>query len=132
MELRGKISFYAAVDTLKYLKMGGRLTSAEAVLGGMLHVKPLVSIIDGEVKSVGKERGQNAAFEFIANKILKNTPDKRYPVIFGHSNAPGIMERFITLIYDKTGIKPDHICEIGCVIGTHGGPGCVGLAYITE
>jgi DegV family protein with EDD domain len=132
MELRGKINFFAAVDTLKYLKMGGRLTSAEAVLGGMLHVKPLVSIIDGEVKSVGKERGQNAAFDFIANQILEKAPDKKYPVIFGHSNSPDIMKRFNNYIFDKTGLKPDHICEIGCVIGTHGGPGCVGLAYITE
>ncbi len=57
-ELSNRIKFYAVVNTLKYLKMGGRLSSSAAILGGVLHIKPLVSIIDGEVRSVAKERGQ--------------------------------------------------------------------------
>jgi DegV family protein with EDD domain len=132
MFLRDRVNFFAVVNTLRYLKMGGRLSSTEAVLGGMLHVKPLISIINGEVKSTGKERGQAAAFANIAKKIIEETPDKNHTIIFGHSNAPEIMKHFISYINEKTGVKPDHTCEIGCVIGTHSGPGCVGLAYITE
>jgi DegV family protein with EDD domain len=132
MQLRDKIEFYAVVDTLKYLKMGGRLSSSAAILGGMLNIKPLVSIIDGEVKSPGKARGQSAAFASISEKIKERKPDKHYPIVSGHSNDPKLMDAFNAYLDRSVGIKPDHICEIGCVIGTHAGPGCVGLAYITE
>ncbi len=130
MSLRDRIEFYAVVDTLKYLKMGGRLSSSAAFLGGMLNIKPLVSLIDGEVKSPGKARGQSAAFAAIAEKIKENAPDKNYPIVSGHTNDPKLMDDFNAYIEKSAGVKPDHICEIGCVIGTHSGPGCVGLAYV--
>jgi DegV family protein with EDD domain len=131
-ELKDKVKFIAVVDTLKYLRMGGRLSSSAAVLGGMLHVKPLVSVIDGEVKSVGKERGQKAAFFSILETLKKEPPDNRYMISFGHSNAPGLMKEFIDFIRSEINIEPMAIGEIGCVIGTHAGPGCVGLAYIPK
>lgn len=131
MLLRDRIRFYAAVDTLKYLKMGGRLSSSAAILGGMLNIKPLVSVIDGEVKSPGKARGQNAAFSSILEKIKEDRPDTNYPIVTGHANAPGMMDDFHRFIA-SAGIKPDYTCEIGCVIGTHSGPGCVGLAYVAS
>lgn len=130
MQLRDKIEFYAVVDTLKYLKMGGRLSSSAAVLGGMLNIKPIVSLVDGEVKSPDKARGQNAAFALIAKKLEERAPDKNHPIIFGHSNSPKIMNDFTKYISESQNVAPDSICEIGCVIGTHAGPGCVGLAYV--
>lgn len=130
MLLRDRIQFYAAVDTLKYLKMGGRLSSSAAILGGMLNIKPLVSLVDGEVKSLDKARGQSAAFAIIAEKLKVRPADKSYPVVFGHSDSPKIMDDFIKYISESSNVTPDFICEIGCVIGTHAGPGCVGLAYI--
>lgn len=130
VKLRGKIEFYAVVDTLKYLKMGGRLSSSAAILGGMLNIKPLVSIIDGEVKSPDKARGQSAAFAMIAEKIKERAPDRNHPIVFGHSNDPKLMDDFIKYISGTVNVAPDYVCEIGCVIGTHAGPGCVGLAYV--
>jgi DegV family protein with EDD domain len=130
MLLRDKVKFYAVVDTLKYLKMGGRLSSSAAILGGMLNIKPLVSIIDGEVKSPGKARGQYAAIASILEKLKEEAPDKEHPIVFGHSNSPSALQYFAECISTSTGIEPDYICEIGCVIGTHSGPGCVGVAYI--
>lgn len=131
-ELSGRVKFYAVVNTLKYLKMGGRLSSSAAILGGVLHIKPLVSIIDGEVKSVAKERGQKAAFAWILDKLKKDAPDMQYPCVAGHSNDPAVMEDFVTYITGAVNIARPAICEIGCVIGTHSGPGCVGLAYIPQ
>lgn len=130
--LCSRVKFYAVVNTLKYLKMGGRLSSSAAILGGVLHIKPLVSIIDGEVKSVAKERGQKAAFAWILEKIKKDVPDMQYPFVLGHSNDLGLMEEFISYISPTVKATPPIICEIGCVIGTHSGPGCVGLAYIPK
>ncbi len=131
-ELSNRIKFYAVVNTLKYLKMGGRLSSSAAILGGVLHIKPLVSIIDGEVRSVAKERGQKAAFAWIADNLKKDAPDMQYPFVLGHSNDPGIMQEFITYITAEVKTSTPIVCEIGCVIGTHAGPGCVGLAYIPQ
>jgi DegV family protein with EDD domain len=130
--LCSRVKFYAVVNTLKYLKMGGRLSSSAAILGGVLHIKPLVSIIDGEVKSVAKERGQKAAFAWILEKIKKDVPDSVYPIVMGHSNDVKLMQEFMTYITSSENISPPIICEIGCVIGTHSGPSCVGLAYIAK
>jgi len=131
VELSSRVKFYAVVDTLKYLKMGGRLSSSAAILGGVLHIKPLVSIVDGEVKSVARERGQKAAFDWILGKIKSEVPDAQYPIVAGHANAPALMEEFLAHIASSIKATPV-ICEIGCVIGTHSGPGCVGLAYIPK
>lgn len=131
-KLADRVKFYAVVNTLKYLKMGGRLSSSAAILGGVLHIKPLVSIIDGEVKSVAKERGQKAAFAWILDKLKKEAPDTQYPIVAGHSNDTEAMEEFITYITSAMNMSRPAVCEIGCVIGTHSGPGCVGLAYIPK
>ncbi len=130
MSLRDKIKFYAVVNTLKYLKMGGRLSSSAAIIGEVLSIKPLVSVTGGEVKNIGKERGQKAAFAWILNKIQEDPPSKEYPICFGHSNAPQMMKEFTDYLCGYVDLTPNHICEIGGVIGTHAGPGCVGIAYI--
>ena len=129
MALRDNITFCAGVDTLKYLKMGGRLSSSAAIIGGMLHIKPLVSIMDGEVKAVGKVRGQKAVLTHLAELLKRHPPDTRYPLVFGHTQAPALLEELLGLV---SGIPagPTYICEIGCVIATHSGPGCIGFAYI--
>lgn len=133
MDLKNKIKFYAVVNTLKYLKMGGRLSSSAAIIGEVLGIKPLVSVTGGEVKSIGKERGQKAAFSWILGKMQGEKPNKQYPIVFGHSNAPDTMENFISFM--ETGgvdVGGHIVCEIGGVIGTHAGPGCAGVAYIAQ
>jgi len=129
--LRHKVGFLAAVDTLKYLKMGGRLSSSAAILGGMLHIKPLVSI-NGKVESIGKARGQRDAFAQIVSLMEKSPPDSRYPLVFGHTNAPAIGDAFARFVGDTFDVTDHKMLEIGCVIGTHAGPGCVGVGYIEE
>lgn len=129
MALRDSVKFLAGVDTLKYLKMGGRLSSSAAIIGGMLQIKPLVSVIGGEVKSVGKVRGQKAVLSYLADTLKSDPPDTRYPIVFGHTLAPHLLDELNELIRDvELGIV--YVCEIGCVIATHSGPGCIGFAYI--
>ena len=131
MALRDSVKFLAGVDTLKYLKMGGRLSSSAAIIGGMLQVKPLVSIIGGEVKSVGKVRGQKAVLAHLADALKTHPPDTRYPIVFGHTLAPGLLSELMEMV---RGVKfgATYVCEIGCVIATHSGPGCIGYAYIPQ
>ena len=131
MALRDSVKFLAGVDTLKYLKMGGRLSSSAAIIGGMLQIKPLVSVIGGEVKSVGKVRGQKAVLSHLADTLKSHPPDTRYPIVFGHTLAPHLLDELNELIKDVE-LGARYVCEIGCVIATHSGPGCIGFAYIPE
>lgn len=130
--LKNRIQFLAVVNTLKYLKMGGRLSSSAAILGGILHIKPLVSIVNGKVVSIGKSRGQQAAFSDVVSLMKQNEPDTKYPLVFGHSNAPDTADAFINVVGKSFDVIGHKLLEIGCVIGTHGGPGCVGLGYIKK
>jgi len=131
LALRDSVQFLAGVDTLKYLKMGGRLSSSAAIIGGMLQIKPLVSVTGGEVKSVGKVRGQKAVLAHLADTLKTHPPDTRYPIVFGHTLAPQLLNELYELIQGVE-LGTRYVCEIGCVIATHSGPGCIGYAYIPK
>ena len=82
--LAKRVRFIAAVNTLKYLRKGGRISAASVVFGEALGMKPLVAIIDGAVQSVGKSRGMQAALKAILQEALTNPPDPEYGVVFAH------------------------------------------------
>ncbi len=132
IDLKDKIKLFGVVDTLKYLKMGGRLSSSAAVIGSALNIKPIISVVNGKVESVAKARGQKAAFAWILDKVKKERPSKEFPLSFGHANAPDRMKEFIDYVSNAIDFKESIVCEIGGVIGTHTGPGCLGIAYIPE
>lgn len=130
--LAGRIRLLAAVDTLKYLKMGGRISTATALVGGVLGICPIITIENGLVASIGKARGRKAALEWIAKRVEAEPPDTTLPVAFGHSNAPEAMAQCISALEGQTRGAPLYVkCDIGAVVGTHVGPGAAGLAYFT-
>lgn len=121
------------VDTLKYLKMGGRLSGAAAVIGGLLNIKPIVSVVEGKVVSVGKERGHKKAFGWVVQRIKDEPIDYNYGIVLAHTNAPHLIPEFseyLTLNGVKLGDYT--ILNIGSVVGTHAGPGCVAMSYIKK
>lgn len=132
-ELAGRVRLLAAVDTLKYLKLGGRISAATAVVGGMLGVTPLVGIVDGRVESVGKCRGRKAAFRWIREQMTAQDLDLEQGVAFGHSNSPEAMEECMAALREVTaGAKITLRSGIGSVVGTHAGPGAAGVAYFVK
>ncbi|WP_343210239.1 DegV family protein [Anaerolentibacter hominis] len=131
-ELKSRVRLYAAVDTLKYLKMGGRISSSTAIIGSVLGINPIVSIEHGKVESVGKVRGRKAAFRWLLEKMKEDAPDFDYSFFFGHTNAPEVLSdciEFITPHVDSKNVKSN---DIGVIVGTHAGPGAVGIAYIAK
>ena len=131
-ELIGRIKLVAVVGTLKYLKMGGRLSTASAVVGTLLGICPVISIIDGKVEAIGKCRGQKAAFEFMHKHMQRENVDYSRPIAFGHTCAPEEMEKWKAFILPKIP-KCDSIDGyIGSVVGTHVGPGATGIAYFVK
>lgn len=127
--LAPRVRILAVVDTLKYLKMGGRISGAAAVVGGMLGITPILRVQDGVVESPAKTRGRKAAFQWIEQQLESEPADVTLPISFGHSDAPEAMketmDRFLPLLGGAL------VCtgEIGSVVGTHAGPGAAGLAY---
>jgi len=128
--LTGRLKFYAVVDTLKYLKMGGRLSASSALLGTMLRIKPIISLQDGKVEAVDKKQGLKAAVQAIAQKVKAERPDPSYQIVLGDSNAPSLTAMFKEALAGDIDIAGSASVELGAVVGTHAGPGCAGLAYI--
>lgn len=131
-ELSTRTRLVAAVDTLKYLKMGGRLSAASAVVGSLLNISPIVSVVNGKVQAIGKARGRKAAFRFMLRELQNDRRDEDYPVSFGHSHAPERLMECMEFFAPHVDTACAVIGNIGCIVGTHAGPGAVGIAYIIK
>lgn len=131
-KLARRTRLLAIVDTLTYLKKGGRISAATAAVGGLLGIKPIVGVDSrGTVEALGKARSMASGLEWIARHIKQAPADPARPVAYGHSNAP---ERVPLCMEALKEVLPQDlppvVGSIGAVIGTHVGPGAVGVAYI--
>ena len=131
-DLSSRVVLMASVETLKYLKMGGRLSATTAFVAGVLGIYPIVSVVNGKVESIGKARGRAAANKFIEDKIKDIGISSDYGVTFGHSNRPEICKQGEEYFKKYVGKRESLRCEIGAVIGTHVGPGAMGIAFIRK
>ncbi len=130
-----KIRFLALLGTLEYLKKGGRISSVVAFAGEMFSIKPVVSVTDGEVKLVGKAMGSKRGSNLLSQFIDKYGVNFDMPVALVYS---GLTDEFLTkyitdsekLWVGKTDYLPKYL--IGSTIGTHIGPGAIGVAFFTE
>lgn len=131
-KLSKRLRFYAVVETLKYLKMGGRISAATAVVGGMLGITPILNIRDGVVEAAGKSRGRKAAYQWMEKRIAAEPVDESLPVAFGHSDAPAVMAECEAYFLERNHHLDVRESDIGAVVGTHAGPGCAGIAYFVK
>ena len=122
----------AVVDTLKYLKMGGRISGASAVLGGMLGITPILKVQHGVVEAAAKVRGRKAAFQWMDRRMEQERPDLTLPVAFGHSDAPAVLAECRAHFVEKLDLTSWRESDIGSVVGTHAGLGAAGIAYFVK
>lgn len=132
-EEKKKIVLVALVDTLEYLKKGGRISKAVAFAGGMLNIKPVLSVIDGEINMLGKARGSKMGNNLLVQEIDKaGGIDFSKPVLLGYSGiSDALLKKYIE---DSRHIWEGNLNEVryttvGSVIGTHAGPGAVVVAF---
>lgn len=130
--LSGRTRLLAMVDTLKYLKMGGRINTATAVVGGLLGINPIITIEHGLVESVGKGRGRKAAFQWMVKFMEDEGADLSLPVAFGSSDSAEAMAECEGFFRPVIGDTPFSECDIGSVVGTHAGPGAAGIVYFVK
>jgi DegV family protein with EDD domain len=122
------------VDTLEFLARGGRIGRAAAFAGQLMHVKPILSIRDGEVVPVKRVRGNQKAFQEFVEALTSQTRDEpalRFAI--AHADAPERAAELVKMVRD---LRPQAEIEIetmlGAVIGTHSGPGCVGFFWFMD
>jgi DegV family protein with EDD domain len=131
--LKEKVVVAAALDTLKYLEKGGRLTKGQAVLGTLLNIKPIIGVKDGKITVIDKIRGKNKAIKWFDEWIEKNNynlSDKT--VLLFHGRAYEQLKLLRDAIEKKYRIKNIIEQEIGAVIGTHAGPGVLGIGFLDK
>ena len=131
IEMRKKIRLYFMVDTLEYLKKGGRLNSAVAVVGGLLNIKPILNVDEtGEIKMLSTARGMKKAFAALTEHSSENGgPDFGKPVMLAYTGESD--ENLRKYMEENTQLwSPDTKSTIvGSAIGVHVGPGAVATAF---
>ena len=126
-----KAGVVAAIDTLEHLIKGGRIGGAKALLGQVLSIKPLVELKGGVVAEAGRQRTRAKALAAVANVAKSHAPLRRLALIHGACSAADVAT-LESLIKDVPVEFPVIVTDIGPVVGTHGGPGIIGLTWISE
>ena len=122
-----RTEIYGGLDTLENLKKGGRIGSAKALLGSMLSVKPIIRITDGAVEEAGKQRTRKRALEWMRDQLFAEGTVEKLSIL--HGQAPDI-DIFLDMISERYPREQIRLGTIGAVIGTHGGPGVIGMCYL--
>lgn len=135
-EEKKKIVVVALVDTLEYLKKGGRISKTVAFAGGVLNIKPVLSVVGGQINMLGKARGSKMGNNLLVQEIEKaGGIDFRKPVLLGYSGISDAL--LLKYIEDSRHIWEGNLDKVryttvGSVIGTHAGPGAVVVAFFTN
>ena len=136
MQKREDVRVLAMLDTLEYLKKGGRISATAAIAGGLLNIKPVLAISDGEIKMLGKARGSRQGNNLLVQEIQKaGGVDFGKPVLLGYTGLSDTLLR--KYVQDSAQLWQDHVKDlpvsvVGSVVGTHAGPGAVAVAFFAS
>jgi DegV family protein with EDD domain len=127
--LAKRTQVYGVLDTLEHLEKGGRIGGAQKLLGSLLSIKPVVTLLDGRVEEESKQRTRGRSLRYLADKAKNSPPISRMAVCNGGATdvdeVLGMLE----------GVATDHplvVTDLGPVVGTHTGPGTIGLCIVTR
>lgn len=130
--LKGRIKIFAGLDTLEYLKRGGRIGKASALVGTLANIKPIIAISEeGVVDPVGKALGVPRAIQTIVEKVKEYEIDESFPVCslytYGEENIDKLEKKL-----EAEGYQTAERLQIGSTIGTHVGPGVYGVFFVSK
>lgn len=120
---------FGALDTLDNLKKGGRLGTAEAVLGSVLSIKPIIDISEGKADAVAKVRTRKRALNWLRDRLFEEPQMDRIAICSGNA---GDVDVLLDMISERYPAETVDLWTIGPVIGSHGGPGVLGIAFHSE
>jgi DegV family protein with EDD domain len=132
-ELIDKMNVVFTVDTLEYLHKGGRIGGASRLIGSLLNIKPILCIDDGQVQALEKQRSRRRAIKCVLDRVAGGVgASNRVHAAVLHCGAPDAAQEVIAQVAEMFTCVELFAAETGPTIGTHGGPGTVGVAYYTE
>ena len=133
-ELIPKLAHWFTVEDLVYLKRGGRVSPAVALVGGMLQIKPVMHVDDeGHLIKVSTVRGRKASLAALADKLIETAEDPANGTFFiSHGDCAEDAQTLCDMIVAKGGNKVELITHVGTVIGAHSGPGTMALFFIAK
>ena len=132
-----RVCLLALLDTLEYLRRGGRIPKSVGMIGEVLSIKPVVGVEDGEVVMLGKARGSKNGRNQLRQQVEKHGIDFSMPILLGYT---GLSDKLLRkYLEDNRVIWEDRVTEdrlpiasVGATIGTHVGPGAIALAFFSE
>lgn len=135
-EKKSKINVVAVIDTLKYLKKGGRISAATAFVGEILSIKPMIAVIDGEVKVIGKCHGIKKGYLSLCDLVHNKGGidfDMPHGLVWSGNNDSNINSfKTISERFWKENESDIGLFRLGSTIGTHVGPGAIGVAFFEK
>lgn len=129
---RSRVRLMAVVDTLEYLQRGGRLSKTAAIAGGILSIKPIITLVDGEIKVLAKGRGNKQANSLMNQEIRKAGLDTDMPCMLGYTGTDDALLRKYRQDSEEIwgpAVSEELVCG---VVGTHAGPGAVAVAFFEK
>ena len=130
--IKGTEEVLFSVDTLEYLKMGGRISSTKAAIGSLLSIKPILTVENGLVSQKSQVRGKKQIFNALINglseKYSGNLEGKT--LVIGYGDNKEDLETVKKLASEKLNVKDVYCVNIGCVVCSHSGPGIIGVSCI--
>ena len=129
---RERVSVLIYVDTLEYLRRGGRIGRASEMVGGALGVRPLLTLRAGKIEPYKRALGRAAAMREFDRFLCAAAPDGRTARVgLAHADDAAGLERLREIVHrSRPDASIDRVCEIGAVVGTHGGPGTLGMLVL--
>jgi DegV family protein with EDD domain len=119
---------FGAIDTLEHLEKGGRIGGARALLGSLLSIKPVIHVVDGAVEEESKQRTRSRQLRYLADKIIGLGNLERVAVCNG---AASDLDDLVGLLSGVDVKYPLEVVNLGPVVGTHTGPGTIGVCVVT-
>ncbi len=131
-KMRLRICHWFTVDTFEFLKKGGRISAATAIIGGLLNIKPILHVDnEGRLAAVAKVRGRIAAIEALAKRLAERAAElDKFPIFISHADCKADAERLASKIKDLCGKAVTLITDVGSSVGAHGGPGSLALFFV--
>ena len=136
--LRKRVRLFVRLETLEYLKRGGRISKTSAFVGGVLGIKPILTLNgEGKLETVGKARGIKQSHQMMNESILGcGGIDFSFPVVMTYAGdlSDGAVDKYME---DSTAVLGDSagdvkVGQLGCVIGTHAGPGAIVISFVPK
>lgn len=131
-DLRERVTISGVLDTLTYLRKGGRVPASLAILGNAIGIKPVIVLEDTILKTLEKVRGRKAGKKALWKRLEAFDVDPEFPVYFGYSSDPKITEEFAAETIEKYHLEDTRISPVGGVIGTHVGTSCIALCFVRK